>query len=835
MVHQYQLNGYNIVLDTCSGAIHVVDEVAYDIIALYPDHTADEIVTAMMEKYGEREDVTEQDLRNCIDDVEALKQAGKLYTPDTFADMAGTFKERSGDVVKALCLHVAHTCNLNCSYCFASQGKYHGDRALMSFEVGKQALDFLMDHSGSRTNLEVDFFGGEPLMNWDVVKQLVEYARSVEKERGKNFRFTLTTNGMLIDDDVIDFANREMSNVVLSLDGRKEIHDRLRVDYAGNGSYERIVPKFQKLVEARGNKNYYMRGTFTHANPDFTKDLFHMADLGFTELSMEPVVCAPEDPAALTAEDLEIVKDQYELLAKDMLRREKEGKPITFYHYMLDLTGGPCIYKRISGCGSGTEYMAVTPWGDLYPCHQFVGEEAYKLGDIWNGVTNTALREEFRSCNAYARPECNDCWARFYCSGGCAANAFHATGSIRGVYEAGCELFRKRIECAIMMKVAEDSVDFVRRYANSGMVRAHMPGHKGKPFLGCEALDITEIRGADSLYEADGIIRRSESYAGDLFGSGRTVYSTEGSSQCIRAMLYLALTCGNGSRTVVVARNVHRAFVYAAALLDFEIVWLWPERSSSLCGCPVSPEALERTLASLPAPPAAVYLTSPDYLGDMADISAVAEVCRKHGTLLAVDNAHGAYLRFLEPSCHPLDLGADLCCDSAHKTLPVLTGGAYLHISRAASASLRESAKTAMAMFGSTSPSYLTLASLDLCNRYLADGYRGSSRDDRRSAGRPPARERRGMRIRRSGLSGADADAGESCGGYRAACVCHRNKRRRLCAAAVAAVGSWRTGMFRARGTVCPTGDHTGGAVVGAGLRRPYRGVSACDPHCGIR
>ena len=306
-------------------------------------------------------------------------------------------------------------------------------------------------------DLEMDFFGGEPLMNWDVVKQLVEYARSVEKERGKNFCFTLTTNGMLIDDDVIDFANREMSNVVLSLDGRKEIHDRLRVDYAGNGSYERIVPKFQKLVEARGNKNYYMRGTFTHANPDFTKDLFHMADLGFTELSMEPVVCAPEDPAALTAEDLEIVKDQYELLAKDMLRREKEGKPITFYHYMLDLTGGPCIYKRISGCGSGTEYMAVTPWGDLYPCHQFVGEEAYKLGDIWNGVTNTALREEFRSCNAYVRPECNDCWARFYCSGGCAANAFHATGSIRGVYEAGCELFRKRIECAIMMKVAEDS------------------------------------------------------------------------------------------------------------------------------------------------------------------------------------------------------------------------------------------------------------------------------------------------------------------------------------------------------------------------------------------
>jgi len=456
MVHQYQLNGYNIVLDTCSGAIHVVDEVAYDIIALIQQKEAEEIVSEIMAKYGSRPDVTEEEVRLCIEDVQALIKAGKLYTPDTFADMAGTFKQRSGDVVKALCLHVAHTCNLNCAYCFASQGKYHGDRALMSFEVGKQALDFLMEHSGSRRNLEVDFFGGEPLMNWDVVKQLVEYARSVEKERGKNFRFTLTTNGVLIDDDVIEFANREMSNVVLSLDGRKEINDLTRVDYAGNGSYDRIVPKFQKFVEARGGKNYYMRGTFTHANPDFTNDVFHMADLGFTELSMEPVVCAPDDPAALTKQDLEIVKEQYEILAKDMLRRKKEGKPITFYHYMLDLTEGPCIYKRISGCGSGTEYMAVTPWGDLYPCHQFVGDEKYKLGDVWNGVENNELREEFRACNAYAREDCQNCWAKLYCSGGCAANAYHASGSIRGVYADGCELFKKRIECAIMMKAAEE-------------------------------------------------------------------------------------------------------------------------------------------------------------------------------------------------------------------------------------------------------------------------------------------------------------------------------------------------------------------------------------------
>ncbi|MBR4544961.1 MAG: thioether cross-link-forming SCIFF peptide maturase [Oscillibacter sp.] len=454
MVHQYQLNGYNIVLDTCSGGVHVVDDVAYDVIALFPEHAEAEIVAALSEKYRGRPDVTPDELRECVADVRTLRDNGQLFTPDTFADMAGTFKERSGDVVKALCLHVAHTCNLNCAYCFASQGRYHGERALMSYEVGRRALDFLMEHSGTRTNLEVDFFGGEPLMNWGVVKRLVEYARSVEKAHRKRFRFTLTTNGVLIDDDVIDFVNREMSNVVLSLDGRREIHDRVRVDYNGQGSYDRIVPKFQKLVQARGGKNYYMRGTFTHANPDFTKDLFHMADLGFTELSMEPVVCAPGDPAALTAEDLEIVKQQYELLAVEMLRRERDGHPLTFYHYMLDLTGGPCVYKRISGCGSGTEYMAVTPSGDLYPCHQFVGEAAFKLGDVWRGVTESAVREQFRACNAYARPECADCWARLYCSGGCAANAYHATGSVLGVYEAGCELFRKRIECAIMLQAA---------------------------------------------------------------------------------------------------------------------------------------------------------------------------------------------------------------------------------------------------------------------------------------------------------------------------------------------------------------------------------------------
>ena len=455
MIHSYKLGGLNIVLDVFSGAVHVVDDIAYDIINMYESAPREEIVRVMCEKYANMDGVSETDIRECLDDIDALRDEGRLFTPDTFADKADVLKKRSEGIVKALCLHVAHTCNLNCSYCFASQGKYHGERAIMSYEVGKQALDFLIAHSGTRHNREVDFFGGEPLMNFDVVKQLVAYARSIEKEHGKNFRFTLTTNGVLIDDDVIDFANREMHNVVLSLDGRKEVHDRFRVDHAGRGSWERIVPKFQKLVNARGGRGYYMRGTFTHANPDFLNDIKQMLDLGFTELSMEPVVCAPDDPSALTKDDLEVVFSQYEQLAALMLERIDEGRPFTFYHYMIDLAGGPCIYKRISGCGSGTEYMAVTPWGDLYPCHQFVGEEKFKLGNVWDGVTAPDVQEQFAACNVYTKPECADCWAKLYCSGGCAANAYHATGSVNGVYSTGCELFKKRMECAIMVEAVK--------------------------------------------------------------------------------------------------------------------------------------------------------------------------------------------------------------------------------------------------------------------------------------------------------------------------------------------------------------------------------------------
>lgn len=454
MIHQYKLCGYNIVLDIFSGSVHSVDQLAYDVIELFPVCTEGEIVERLLEKYAHDPEISRGEILDCIADVKELKENGQLFTEDCYEDKACDLKNQSG-LIKALCLHVAHTCNLTCDYCFAAQGRFNGERALMTFETGKRALDFLIETSGNRRNLEVDFFGGEPLMNWEVVKKLVAYARGREEETGKHFRFTLTTNGILVDDEVIEFSNREMTNVVLSLDGRPEVHDRLRKTVNGKGSYETIVPKFQKFVESRGSRDYYIRGTFTHNNVDFTNDLFHMADLGFTELSMEPVVCSPEDPSALTRKDLPVLFRQYEILAEEMIKRKQQGRGFTFYHYMIDLEGGPCIYKRISGCGSGTEYMAVTPWGELYPCHQFVGDKRFLMGDVWQGVTNMTCREKFEKCNVYSRPECKDCWAKLYCSGGCAANSLHATGDINGIYEYGCELFKKRMECAIMIKVAE--------------------------------------------------------------------------------------------------------------------------------------------------------------------------------------------------------------------------------------------------------------------------------------------------------------------------------------------------------------------------------------------
>lgn len=454
MIHQYKLNGFNIVLDTYSGSVHCVDDLSYDIIALYNEKKSkDEIESLMIEKYN-KEGITKKDIEDTFSEIDQLIDSGQLFTEDVFRNANLDLKKRDS-VIKAMCLHVAHTCNLNCEYCFAGQGKYHGEDAIMSFEVGKKALDFLVEHSGTRKNLEVDFFGGEPLVNFDVVKQLVAYARSIEKEKDKHFRFTLTTNGVLLNDEVIDFLNKEMNNVVLSLDGRKEINDAKRKRLDGKGSYDIIVPHFQNFVKKRGDKEYYMRGTFTRNNLDFTNDIFHMLDLGFTELSMEPVVSKPGTDYALREEDLDTIYEQYEILAKEMIKRRREGRPFTFYHYMIDLTGGPCIYKRITGCGSGTEYLAVTPNGDFYPCHQFVGDKKFLMGNVYEGITNTKLRDEFKLCNVYSRKECENCWAKLYCSGGCSANSYHTTGSINGVYEYGCKLFRKRIECAIMVKIAE--------------------------------------------------------------------------------------------------------------------------------------------------------------------------------------------------------------------------------------------------------------------------------------------------------------------------------------------------------------------------------------------
>lgn len=454
MIHAYKMNGYNIIIDQNSGCVHSVDEATYDIITMYETHTKEEIKSEILKKYADDPDVTAEEIDSCFDDIETLIKQNRLFAKDTFEQTASNFKRRQS-VLKAICLHVAHDCNLACKYCFAGKGDYDGPKGLMSLETGKRALDFLVEQSGNRKNLEVDFFGGEPLLNWEVCKELVKYGRSLEKENNKNFRFTITTNGLLINDDVIDFCNREMGNVVLSLDGRKKTNDAMRVAKNGTGSYDLIVDKFKKFADSRGQKDYYMRGTYTRNNLDFAADVIHMADLGFKELSIEPVVSAPDEPYALRKEDLPVLKEQYQILANEMLKRYRKGNGFTFYHYMIDLDSGPCIVKRISGCGVGTEYMAVTPNGDLYPCHQFVGDEKFLLGNIYDGVKNTDVLKQFESCNVYSHKECKDCFAKLYCSGGCAANAYHATGSVNGIYEFGCELHKKRIECAIMLKVAE--------------------------------------------------------------------------------------------------------------------------------------------------------------------------------------------------------------------------------------------------------------------------------------------------------------------------------------------------------------------------------------------
>ncbi len=458
MIHQYKSGGYNIVMDVNSGSVHVVDDIVYDTIPLVQSLVGEGIKDAGTIKAAAQHlsnlSCSGEELSEAVDEILALEAAGQLFSPDIYENYVPELKKRE-TVVKALCLHIAHDCNLACRYCFAGEGEYHGRRALMSPEVGKKALDFLVANSGNRVNLEVDFFGGEPLMNWETVKELVAYGRSLEGPHNKKFRFTLTTNGVLLNDEIMEFANREMDNIVLSLDGRREVHDRMRPFRGGQGSYDLVVPKFLEAARKRGQMRYYVRGTYTHHNLDFSRDVLHLADLGFQQISVEPVVARPEDDYAITEADLPVLKAEYDKLAAEMIRRKKEGRGFNFFHFMIDLSGGPCVAKRLSGCGSGTEYLAVTPWGDLYPCHQFVGEEGFLMGNVEEGILREDLRDEFKCCNVYAKDKCRKCFAKFYCSGGCAANSYHFHNTINSVYEVGCELQKKRVECAILLKVAE--------------------------------------------------------------------------------------------------------------------------------------------------------------------------------------------------------------------------------------------------------------------------------------------------------------------------------------------------------------------------------------------
>ena len=455
MIHRYINNGYHIVMDVNSGSVHVMDRSAYDAVPVVERLSAQgtqdqEIIAQALEK---ELSLSHSEAGELAEEFLALKEAGQLFTQDIYEDYIDAFTERE-TVVKALCLHIAHDCNLACKYCFAGEGEYHGRRALMSLEVGRKALDFLVENSGNRVNLEVDFFGGEPLMNWQVVKELVAYGRSLEEPHHKKFRFTLTTNGVLLTDEVMDFVNKEMSNLVLSIDGRKEIHDLMRPHRGGQGSYDEILPKYKKAAESRNQMNYYVRGTYTRNNTDFSEDVIHLADQGFEQISVEPVVADKKEDYALRMEDVPKLLSEYDRLAQEYIRRKRDGKGFQFFHFMIDLEGGPCVAKRLSGCGSGTEYLAVTPWGDLYPCHQFVGQEEFLMGNVEDGIVRKDIQDKFKACNVYSKKECRDCFAKFYCSGGCAANAWHESGDVNGSYELGCELQRKRVECAIMIKAA---------------------------------------------------------------------------------------------------------------------------------------------------------------------------------------------------------------------------------------------------------------------------------------------------------------------------------------------------------------------------------------------
>ncbi len=449
MIHKYKLNGYNIVLDTNSGGVHVVDDITYDLLDNVKPPFDSECPQKVIDKLSIFYPV--ENIISCYNEIVELYNDKILFSEDDYERFA---KYSVASPVKAMCLNIAHDCNLRCKYCFASTGDFGTGRKMMTFETGRRAIDFLIEKSEDRENLELDFFGGEPLMNFDTVKQIVEYARSREKECGKRFRFTITTNGLLLDDDKIDFINKEMSNVVLSIDGRKETNDNVRIRVDGSGCYDSILPKFKKLVEQRGDKEYYVRGTFTKYNIDFCEDVFSLYNEGFDQISVEPVVCGSENPYALTEKELSEIFKEYERLAERILENEEKGEKFNFFHFMLDLDQGPCAIKRLRGCGCGNEYVAVTPDGDIFPCHQFVGIDEFKMGNLYDGTFNQDMKSDFAAAHVYTKPECRECWAKFYCSGGCNANNYMYAGDVHNAHRFSCQIEKKRLECAIMLKAA---------------------------------------------------------------------------------------------------------------------------------------------------------------------------------------------------------------------------------------------------------------------------------------------------------------------------------------------------------------------------------------------
>ncbi len=450
LIHKYKQLGLNIVLDVYSGSVHIVDDVFYDMLSYTDEPFSKETYTLpyFIAKLGDK--YSESQIKEAHEEMTSLFDEGLLFSDDTYAEIAKHWNKKS--VVKALCLHIAHDCNLRCKYCFADTGEFHGKRSLMSADVGKKAIDFVIANSGARKNIEIDYFGGEPLMNFGVVKEITEYAKEQGKLHGKNFRFTITTNGILLNEDVKEYINKNMSNVVLSLDGTKETNDRMRCRIDGSGSYDSIVPKFIDLAQSRNQDNYYVRGTFTSKNLHFAEDVLHMADLGFKQTSVEPVVAPETEDYALTKEHIPVVFEEYEKLAEEYVKRRKEGKGFNFFHFMVDLDQGPCVIKRLSGCGSGHEYLAVTPEGDIYPCHQFVGNEDFKMGNVFDGTLDADIRSMFEKSNIYTKDKCENCFAKFYCSGGCPANAYNFNKDINKPYDLACEFEKKRVECAIAIE-----------------------------------------------------------------------------------------------------------------------------------------------------------------------------------------------------------------------------------------------------------------------------------------------------------------------------------------------------------------------------------------------